>query len=444
MLLFVANALAARPALDLSIESPDGTVRVWYTDAGDDAVLADDTDGDGAPDFAEEVAVTAEDVLFVYAAAGFRSPEPDDDGVMDVFLVDFGGSADGAYTAERCSGGSPSVCSGYFVMENDFAGYGYGDLASAIRVLTSHELFHAVQAAYDSGEEVWFSEGTAVWAEDLYDPGSADFLGFCDAYLEDTGRSLDEPPAGPVPTFAYATALWWKFLALQHGDDVIVEILEATEGDALLVDMAAVEEVRGSSLAQDWTTFTRWNLATGRWAGAAESYTFAAQIGPVTPEANDAAIVDDNRFYPLAATYYRYEHAGGELWFATDIDAPELVFSVHAVGDEGVQDALVELGGVATRTSLGELPAGDYWLVGTNPTLAENSTKLVVCLGSEETVAACVPEVADTDTGDASEDPPGEEPGGCGCDGGGGMTGWMGVAAAVLAGRRRKATAPAR
>ena len=439
MLLLASAALAARPSMERSLDSEDGTVRVWYEEEGEDAVLDDDDDADGLPDFAEEVAQTASDVLQVYASAGFRSPEPDTDGIMDVFLVDFGGNADGAYTAERCSGGSPNVCSGYFVMENDFSGYGYGDLSLAIRVLTSHELFHAVQAAYDSGEGVWFSEGTAVWAEDLYDPDSSDFIYFCGAYLEDTGRSLDEPPAGPVPTFAYATALWWKFLSIQHGDDVIVELLEATESEDILVEMAAIEEAHQSSLADDWATFARWNLATGRWAGAAESYSFAARIGPISAEASGGVLVDENRFYPLAASYYKLEHAGGELWFATDTDAPELVFSLHAVGEDGVGEALVVVEGVASATSFGEQAAGDYWLVGTNPTLATNSTRLTFCLGGREDLTPCVPAVEEVEDVDEGEDSGGEEAtAGCGCDAGTGAVWTWPWAVAWLASRRRR------
>jgi len=35
----------------------------------------------------------------------------------------------------------------------------------------AHELFHAFQHAWDADEDEWWSEGTAVWAEDFIDPG---------------------------------------------------------------------------------------------------------------------------------------------------------------------------------------------------------------------------------------------------------------------------------
>ncbi len=428
-----------------TVDSPSGTVRVWYSTDGPNVVKAGDDDADGVPDFAALVGATAEDVLRVYAAAGFRAPLSDgEDGgsdAMDVYLVDFAGNADGNYAAERCSS-SPRQCSGYFVMENDFSGYGYSNAETAIRVLTSHELFHAVQAAYDADEEVWFSEGTAVWAEDFYDPENTDFLYFCDAYLEDTGRSIDEPPAGPVPLFAYATGLWWWYLTDHYGDDMLIALLEATEsGDDLLVDMADLQAARGGSLDEDFSTFAQWNLATGTRAGVAESYPFASRIGPVTAEARGAAIVDDNRFYPLAATYYLLEHPGGDVWFAAEAEAPELAFSLHGIDTDGnVGDIVATFEASPTPASLGELPAGDYWLVGSNPTLAEDSTKLAICLGTADDVTACAPadvDTGDTDTGDTDTggDAP---PKGCGCDTGGVGSGWVvGLLAMGMVRRRR-------
>lgn len=424
-------------------DSPGGSVRVWYSTDGPNLVKQGDDDGNGVPDYAEEVGTTAEDVLAVYLDNGFRAPLSDEgrggSDAMDVYLVDFGGNADGNYSPEVCSS-NPTQCSGFFVMENDFAGYGYGSPSTAIRVLTSHELFHAVQAAYNADIEVWFSEGTAVWAEDLYDVENNDFLAFCDAYLEDTGRSLNEPPAGPVPMFAYATALWWRYLSDRYGGDVINALLEASEtGNDLLADMADIEAERGGSLQADFGTFARWNLATGRYSGAAESYPFAASIGPPVAEAKGAAIVDDNRFYPLAATYYMLEHDGGEVWFATDLDAPELAFSLHGTTADGdVTEALATFAGTVAPLLLGDLPAGDYWLVGSNPTLAEDSTKVLTCLGSAEDVEACAP--ARSDTGGDTGGDIAEAPERCGCGSSGVGGGWLAALSGLLLARRRYRT----
>ena len=432
-----------------TVRGPNGAVTVWYSSSGTNAVKPGDADANGVPDFAEEVAATTEDVLDVFAQAGFRAPISDGtrggDATLDVYLVDFGGDADGAWTSEGCDG--DARCTGHFVMENDFVGYGYGSLTTAIRTLTSHELFHGVQAAYDSSEPNWYAEGTATWAEALYDPDSQDFVRFCDAYLEDAGRSLDEPPAAPVPTFAYATALWWWFLADRHGTQLLVDLVEATDGaDGVLPDMEALEINAGSDLRTDWTTFASLNLATGNRAGVLDGYPFASRIGPVRAEESGPTIDDENRYYPLATTYYAIEHGGGPMSVALAAAAPELAFAVHPEDTEGrVLPAVASFDGAET-VDLGDLPAGTYWLVGSNPTLAESSTRVRTCVGPQ--AWACVDGALDT--GDAVEDTGLEEtPAGCeGCATGAGapaLPATTGVLGAVLplwwrSRRRRVAT----
>jgi MYXO-CTERM domain-containing protein len=381
-------------------------------------------------------------VLERFAQVGFRAPLPDGtrggDARLDVYLVDFGGNADGAWSSEGCD--SSNRCSGYFAMENDFVGYGYANVSAAIATLTSHELFHGVQAAYDSTEPNWFSVGTAVWAEQLFDPESRDFLSFCDAYLDDTARSLDEPPAAPVPTFAYATALWWWFLTDQHGDAFLLDLLEATDGsDGVLADMQARIEADGATLEERWSTFASWNLATGRRAGALDGYPFAARIGPVRASAEGATIDDENRYYPLATTYYRIEHPGGPMGFALAVSAPELVFALHPEDAQGRVLPAVETFDGGSPVDFGDLAAGAWWVVGTKPNLEENSTRVRTCIGPQAWTCAegAVDTGADgTDTGESPEE------GGCGCASGGvpasaASLGLPALALALLARRRR-------
>jgi len=427
------------------LDDASGLVRVHYSTDGPNQTLLADGDMDGLPDFAQDVAARAAEVLAFYETdLGLRPPVSESDlglgslggsYAFDFYLVDFGGSADGLFAVDGCSS-VPLHCAGHMVMENDFSGYGYPSLAVAVEVLTSHELFHAVQSAYDGDLPVWISEGTAVWGERQFDPSSLDFLWFADAYLDDTGRSLDRPPVGPVPTFAYATALWWDFLTTRHDPDLMHELLLALERTSsepqdALVAMVTVLEVRGDSIEDAFSTFARWNLATGRRAGVAESHAYAADLSGVTAEVEGVTIDDENRFYPLAATYYRLDHPGGQLWFTADEIEPGLVFSLHAVADGSadgpVEDALEvwPADGDTREISGGEvLSAGGYWLVGTNAQLADQSTRTRVCLGPEDDVLACLP-----------VEP--EEEGGCGCDGTSGTPG-LGLWLVPLVALRRR------
>ncbi len=460
-LLLAAPALAARPdsgmgaysyddsdVLD-AVDGPEGLVRVHYSVEGPNQTILDDDDGNGWPDFPEQVAAEAEDVLDFYAGLGFSYPLGEEEMgleplggsyAFDFYLVDFGGSADGMFATDTCSGG---VCSGYMLMENDFRGYGYSSLDTAIKVLTSHELFHAVQNAYSAYEPDWLAEGTAVWAEFQYDPGNEDFLWFCDEYLDDTGRSIDSPPAGSVTSFSYGTALFFQFLTErlgeQVGPDIQAEMMGRDEDGALDAIVAAIAD-NGSTLEGEWPVFARWNLATGRRAGEAESYTFADELSGVDAEAEGASIADDNRFYPLAATYYRLDHPGGPLYFVAVDDPTGLVFSLHPVADGGedgpVTDALVDWAPEGPGTvDLGEQPAGGYWLVGTHPLDADQSVKVEFCLGDAAGVEPCGG--ADTGGADTGGDIV-EEPGGCACATSGGASGWLALPLALLGLARRR------
>ncbi|MSP55679.1 MAG: hypothetical protein EXR69_08780 [Myxococcales bacterium] len=417
------------------IDGATGHARVWYSASGPNMVKEGDEDADGVPDFAEMVAAYTEDVLVTYEEFGFRDLVSDGNAggsdAMDVYLVDFGGDADGNYAAESCTRG---VCSGYFQMENDFKNYGYSDAESAISTLTSHELFHAQQAAYDSRGDSWYAEGTAVWAEEFFDPGSEDFQYFCDYYLTDTGRSLDEPPVGPIPTFSYSTALWWYFVTQRYGDEWMIDYLEATAAGEDLVDALASRV----DLNTDFVDFAAWNLATGSLSGGSpegEGYEFASAIGPPKFEDRGAGFDDEERFYPLSTTYYKLEWEGGPLQFGLAADSPDVVFQVWGTdADERVNGLVAEPASLAGVVELGDLAAGDYYFAAVNPTLAEESTKVQFCLSAD--ASNCEPAADTEDTGDTNGK------GGCSCApdlarGGRSATGAAGLFLLGLARRRR-------
>jgi MYXO-CTERM domain-containing protein len=417
-----------------TVDSSDGAVRVHYSAEGPSVTILDDDDLDGRPDFPVMVAETTAEVFSSFESIGFRRPLGEEEMglgelggsyAFDVYLVDFAGQGDGAFSIDSCDS-EPNVCSGFFSMENDFSGYGYSNLEQAVNTLTSHELYHAVQAAYEADSPVWYSEGTATLAEKLFDPESEDFLHLAGYYLDDTERSLDNPPTGPVPTFAYATALWWDFMNIRLGTDAIVALQESLEWDGAdkdtLSEMEAVIEAHGSDLATEWGTFAQWNLATKFRAGAMESYDYASEIGPIGEiAATGATLEDENRFYPLATSYYQLDHPGGELWFSHDDDATGVIFTLHPVTDGSeagpVEPALTRWTPTepAFHQVAEDLDPGIYWLIGTQARIADSSQKFLFCLGEKAHAEICLdlPEDSydDPDTGDDDIGGP------CGCAG---------------------------
>ena len=384
----------------------EGMIRVHYSISGNNVAILNDLDQNGTPDYVELVAHTANDVLEFYADVGFRFPIAEEavglndlggTSAFDFYLVDFGGNSDGMFGVDGCRG---TICAGHMVMENDFQGYGYPSLEEATDVLVSHELFHAVQAAYHAGQPSWLSEGSAVWAEWLYNPEVRDFLQFSSAYLGETERSLHKPPSGVTTSFSYGTAIFFAFWDEYYGEEVsrMVSLQESLENidesnmiDAVLAQMDDVQ--------LDWMTFSKWNLATNIRSGEMSSYSFANQLYGLQSEMEGVILEDDYRFYPLATTYFELEHLGGPCTFAYVGDDEDVQFSLHPVvnGDKvGPSVKEWRIGDEAIWTESFE--AGEYWVIGTLPMLTSNSQKIEFCLGAE----CLIPEIEDTGLG--SED----------------------------------------
>jgi hypothetical protein len=150
-------------------------------------------------------------------------------------------------------------CHGYVAQENDFVGYGYPSYRVATRILASHELFHAVQAAYDANQGSNWSEATAVWASERFDPSLSDLEHFADGWLDSPDRPLDQDPAGPPDGFSYGAALFFEHVHQAHGDGVVRALWErrARRGDdPWLVDLdAALREVHPTTFAQTFRDF---------------------------------------------------------------------------------------------------------------------------------------------------------------------------------------------
>lgn len=425
--LFSAAALA-RPSAgsgemfafksDDVVETYDlGVIRVHYSVEGPSLVLQGDEDQDGVPDFVQQVAEEANLVLDFYAEEGFRYPVSEEDmglsnlggsSAFDFYLVDFGGNSDGMFGIDACQG---SICSGYMMMENDFQGYGYSSISEAVKVLTSHELFHAVQAAYNANQPSWLSEGSAVWAEWLYEPDVYDFYWFSNAYLGEADRSLHRPPAGVTTSFSYGTALFYAFMDEYFGEVRMVALLEDLEG---VSEEQMIEVVLDhlDDVETDWMTFAQWNLATGARFGALDGYSFARLITGIKTEAQGAMISEDHRFYPLATTYFLLEHEGGEVHFIYEGDEQDVTFSLHPTNEDARVLGSIKMWTVGEEPIFSmDLDAGKYWLIGALPKLTENSQKLAFCFGG-----ACErsqPEEVEAEADAASQEKSEESKNGC-------------------------------
>lgn len=301
-------------------DAPGAHFRVYYALTGMSAVDPADLDpADGVPDFVTRVGSAAEATYqSTIVARGFRPPLDDSlyhdrpdfggDGRFDIYLRFAGPGSDGYRVVEACTDGSdgsaPDRCAGYFVMNPTFKGSQYKTELDGIEVLTSHELFHAIQDAYNRGQWRTFSEGTAVWNELRVFPRTSerdgtfrDYVGFARALFNEPERPLDQSMGtGPGGAYAYATAVWFEYLSERFGPQLIRELWEGSEAaktgeppQFMDVTAALLRSRYQTELEAAFVEFTRWNLLTAERAadapagppGAPTGYHRAAEYPPV-------------------------------------------------------------------------------------------------------------------------------------------------------------------
>ncbi len=389
-----------------SIASPSGEFRVHFTRMGRHAVAATDADASGVPDTAERVARLYDEALAHYRGMGFRAPLSDrdtidngGDGAFDVYLVDFNGSADGSYRREACRQDRPAICSGYMVQENDFAGYGYPSVVAAERIVGSHELFHAVQAAYDAEQGSLLSEGTAVWATEQFDASLGDFESLIRGYFANTDRSLDKPLPGPVDPFSYGSAIFFRHLSEVHGEATIRELLEATEDGAggeadpqWYALLPAFLEARGSSFAETFTTFVSWNTFTGGSAAMDYGYANARNYPSFMRTAAPAPVEEVAlRVFYASAQGFTIGHGGRErleiALAAEDLEGMVLL-TAPVVGGRVQAPPRTSRAPWQTGYDTAGVDAVVAVLINTNT--AGNSKRPTLCAGDAAEVSACL------------------------------------------------------
>lgn len=337
-------------------------VRVFYATLGPDAPLPSSPGPSGAPENVELVGRVVDEALSSFADMGFRAPLGDGDYApcasnggdarLDVYLIGFPSGADGSAGTDTCAG-SPLTCSGFILLENDFASSGYSSFEEAARTVAPHELFHLVQDAYDAQIDRWWAEGTAQWAADRLHPELEDLERFLPTFFANPGRALDASAGGVTNAWLYATAIWPVFLTQRFGPQHVRDVFEAVAAGSSPV-LQAVEDTAtaaGDSLAQSFVDFASFNAATGERASAGQGYDAAASYPTVVTTDLPPGLgrLEEGVLSGLAARYFISLEPRR---LSLDAD-PEAVSAVAIPLD----------GGLATRVALPADVPGDAVLV---------------------------------------------------------------------------------
>ncbi len=186
---------------------------VHYVTTGLDAPPLNDDNGNGVPDYVEEVGAAADTAFAYYAARGFRAPLVDSAGpntLPDIYVKHFH-SPDLfglTYAPFKAQGGSFVIISSHL---DRSPGLARGSLAATV----AHELFHVVQFAYVPGGQMpaWVAEGSAEAMSLLVEPKIDDLVSmdYMDEWLAQPWRPLFDERF--YCDHCYGGALWWATLA---------------------------------------------------------------------------------------------------------------------------------------------------------------------------------------------------------------------------------------
>jgi hypothetical protein len=253
---------------------------VHYVGSTDDAPPPDDVTGGPEPDYVEVVSAVVEEVWTAEVGTlGYRAPKSDatsnedgGSGLLDVYLVDVGADGLFGYCASDDPNLDPSYpywdMSAYCVLDNnyDISQFSYPDPTLPLKVTAAHELFHAVQFAYDFGEDGWLMEGTATWMEErVYDAIDDNRRYLISSPLTHPLVPLDQSTGFRV----YGTWIFWQFLTEYLGgavpDATIVRaVWKRADGSPVGQDMFSTQAL-ASAVGARTVGGTRWRF---RWAFA--------------------------------------------------------------------------------------------------------------------------------------------------------------------------------
>ena len=203
---------------------------------------------------------------------------------LDVYLANIAGDGTLGYcTADRILHDTDRAAA-YCVVDNDFAELD-ADAASRRRELrgtAAHELFHAIQSAYDTTTPKWLSEGTAVAMEDrVFDGANTHYR-----YLDITAlRNPEDPFDRGEDSDSYGAWLFWEYMGERHGDDSVRRVWNAVAaGDGSEADIVAgVNAATGQPLGRTLADFASRNYGVGQPWSYLEGAAYFSELGSRRP-----------------------------------------------------------------------------------------------------------------------------------------------------------------
>jgi GNAT superfamily N-acetyltransferase len=361
--------LYARPYKQASVVSPAGHFRVHYDTTGTHAVYQPTVDvdpADGVPDYVNRCTEIC-DFCWATEVDGMGYLAPPFDGTAggderyDIYMHHYAGAYGVTFPENACSQypGYSSITS-YIFVDPTYQGFGYSDRTVPLKVTAAHEFMHAIQMTYNGNMSAWWwGEQQAVWMEDVVYDEVNDYQQYLSFFFSQPYKKLTTQDGW----FEYGACVWPTYLAHQFGDDIMREILDTAAHTAMIYAIDGVLVIHGSSLAEEFQTFTGWNYFTGS-RDDGQHYEEACEFPLVAIEAVQTTypVLDAGTAHApeaLACNYIQlvppqtqedllvaFHGAAGKPWGVTVIEAEgENQYTTYEVPVEGQTEALFEIPG---------------------------------------------------------------------------------------------------
>jgi hypothetical protein len=201
---------------------------VHWVAEGIDAPNLADSNGDGVPDFVQQVLRIAEHVHEVEnEKLGWREPKSDGheggaNSKTDIYLSQIGGELFGYAAPDRGQATKqhriPRRLHGYLVLDNDYSAFEFPGTKPAddLEVTLAHEYNHILQFGYDAFQDAWFAESTATWMEDQVYNRIDDYLRYVRRWVKRW-----DVPLTTSSIKEYGSAVWNQWLQRRYGSAII-------------------------------------------------------------------------------------------------------------------------------------------------------------------------------------------------------------------------------
>ncbi|MGH3350251.1 MAG: MXAN_6640 family putative metalloprotease [Nocardioides sp.] len=321
--------------------------------------------------YANQVRDVMTKVHNIYVRSGYRKPAADKavtPGKVDIYLENLYDEGYYGYCAPETKV-SKTAATAYCVLDNDYSTSEYGSANTPtenLRVTAAHEYFHAIQFAYDAGEDRWMMESTATWVEDeVYDSINDNRQYLAYGQLEDQRKPMDNSSASNLGI--YGNWIFFRYLserfAKKRGDlpEVVLGIWNRTPSTFSTTAIRRALAARGTTLKLQYARFAAANLAPSKTYSEGRAYYPPLYDGRTALPAKRKTV--DGKFTLKHLTYASQRLVpkkvgkGWKLRVKVDVARPSANAAVVSVfrtdGTRGVYYLKPNSKGIATKTVKG-------------------------------------------------------------------------------------------